>query len=1096
MPDITTIDLDGTSYSLNDVESRRLGSLMLKHTAQELTASQISQAFTNLGLKNSAGLSYELITTLTVQCPAGATVTAVKGVLSYTDVADDGSITFVLPNDNTSIGRWSVTISAEGHNSRSGTVQVSAIGEDANIALSWREATLTVTHPAGSSESTVLITCSNGVTNLRSYADSTTTSSEFQITAAGEWTVTATQGNIHSAVSTTVVIPADLNGTFTASLAWTDILLNVTHPRNATVSLVNANTGEIITGTTSSTVTRYYVPTGSYNFTASSAKHSSLSGSTSCSITNSTAYDYSIGTDWSDTIVTYTYPEGATTTLIADGTYEAVLLSYTSTSKTYSLRTAEVTYTFTATSTFHTAKQKNNYVSTLNNDIADSTLAWTDTILYIYHPSGATVRCVNTDTDTSVRCSTSGVMTTATITAAGTYSVTASATGHTSLTRSGIVVTSVEEDLTSVDVCDTRFTWNDTTITIYVPSEATSVTCINVDTEDEYTVTKTTSKVTVLVDKVGSYKFTIVSPLDSETERALHYNVTATRTVSSLNDTPTYPTQIAWTRILVKITRPDSGTVTCVSDTTGNSISTTVYSGDTSIVLAYLNENGDWTATATSTYHTSVSMAMTNINCQRTSAYVFNMGYWQDYLVKINHPSTATEATVSMSSTGAASDFELVESTATYHKYSLKVIGVTYTFLCSSSASPALHSAVSVGFAPTSYSFSGVYTDRTLSWTTIRVNMTVPKGASVTARYLNTSKTSTLYQSGTTTDVVVCFLGTNTWALMAWANAHTAFSAGLTITDEQVAGNTAVTYDFGLVYNSNDGYWHYASDGKISDSTVYVMYSPGVSISLVCGSYTNSYITNSGEASETYSGTSRLVVPYIGETTITVSFGSQSNSGTTTISQYGTIVNTSSTAIDLRFNVPTAYTELQYLSASGGGYVNTYLTFSSSMTISVNFSLTSGAIGGTYSEVSSGYGDPTVWLAFPAIVNGSCGNYVGDTTPVSSAARSGTNTVSGSQLGAYGYGYICRNLGYSLPTIYLFALNEIYESGSTWVSGRATNYATGRIYWALFQTGSTVTAAYVAAKRNSDNALGFYDVQNYQFRQGSGLTAGPAGSSL
>ena len=92
------------------------GSYSVKATLNGITSNTETVVISSNGESKSVQLKY---ITLTVTCPAGSSVSVVKGDFTYTATATSGTASFYLPE----IGEWSVTISLNGQSS-SGTVNV------------------------------------------------------------------------------------------------------------------------------------------------------------------------------------------------------------------------------------------------------------------------------------------------------------------------------------------------------------------------------------------------------------------------------------------------------------------------------------------------------------------------------------------------------------------------------------------------------------------------------------------------------------------------------------------------------------------------------------------------------------------------------------------------------------------------------------------------------------------------------------------------------------------------------------------------------------------------------------------------------------
>ena len=92
------------------------GSYSVKATLNGITSNTETVVISSNGESKSVQLKY---ITLTVTCPAGSSVSVVKGDFTYTATATSGTASFYLPE----IGEWNVNISLNGQSS-SGTVNV------------------------------------------------------------------------------------------------------------------------------------------------------------------------------------------------------------------------------------------------------------------------------------------------------------------------------------------------------------------------------------------------------------------------------------------------------------------------------------------------------------------------------------------------------------------------------------------------------------------------------------------------------------------------------------------------------------------------------------------------------------------------------------------------------------------------------------------------------------------------------------------------------------------------------------------------------------------------------------------------------------
>ena len=132
-------------------------------------ASTADEARINLGIGGS---------TLYVNAPAGVTVTATNGETTYTRTVDtDGLAIF----ESLAVGTWTVQIT-DGVDTSTRTVVVKP---DYSVTMSFFEATINITYPAGST-----CTCTDGTTTLT--APDTSGTWACIVPNAGTWTVSCT----------------------------------------------------------------------------------------------------------------------------------------------------------------------------------------------------------------------------------------------------------------------------------------------------------------------------------------------------------------------------------------------------------------------------------------------------------------------------------------------------------------------------------------------------------------------------------------------------------------------------------------------------------------------------------------------------------------------------------------------------------------------------------------------------------------------------------------------------------------------------------------------------------------------------------------
>lgn len=160
-----------------------------------------------------------IFASIAVTYPSESTCTCTNGTKTLTLKDKTGHGIFNVPT----LGTWTVT-ATDGTHTASKSIDITYQGQNTAITLSYINASITVNYPKGFS-----CTCSDGSTTLTAPATSgdkfVLTSYTFEITNAGSWTVTATNGDwIESAIidiNTTGQIP---NLTF----EYVDAYINVT----------------------------------------------------------------------------------------------------------------------------------------------------------------------------------------------------------------------------------------------------------------------------------------------------------------------------------------------------------------------------------------------------------------------------------------------------------------------------------------------------------------------------------------------------------------------------------------------------------------------------------------------------------------------------------------------------------------------------------------------------------------------------------------------------------------------------------------------------------------------------------------------------
>lgn len=118
--------------------------------------------------------------TLNITYPAASVCTAKNETVTFTAPNTTGAWSCPVHNN----GTWTVSCT-DGSQSKTANVNISTDGETKSVALSYFSATVSITYPAGST-----CTATSGSTTLK--APNTNGSWSFTVTAAGTWTVEAT----------------------------------------------------------------------------------------------------------------------------------------------------------------------------------------------------------------------------------------------------------------------------------------------------------------------------------------------------------------------------------------------------------------------------------------------------------------------------------------------------------------------------------------------------------------------------------------------------------------------------------------------------------------------------------------------------------------------------------------------------------------------------------------------------------------------------------------------------------------------------------------------------------------------------------------
>ena len=795
MADITKINLGGTEYSLVDETSRDLGDKMVKYSAQELTSEQIDQVFTNWGMENMAGLIYDLHTSLYVNFPASwsydVTVTIVKrsnNEVTMTYVGRDGCHEFILPDSSDYINSdyWDVIISANGHNSRTGSIKTTSSGNSYYITVGWNNTTITVNHPVGTDSSPTIVRASGSRSYTNTVTDGETDQSVFnQITSGGAWTITVRQtcpslGNnilVHSEKSSIVYVDTALSEVSAVDVGdWEDVLVYFTYPKGATVQLQRAN-GFISDGTNTSSgnigISKYYVDSVipasgtsyKWRFTASHTKHSSLYwpvGSTSSYSTWGDIDKFSVepyvvtpGELWTDTKVSVSIPGASLSSSTrmyiwsGSGTYTGGGNITSGNYKKYNYVFTQdgAGYAFYPQSAYHTSYASNaddgsypvalfgatvsggTFSTTgisLQQAYNDVVLDYKDTYLDVTHPSGATVTINPSSYTTKTSLSTTStrfiIKRTSSQLNSTGYVVTAAASGHTSKTSNAVNVTSLNQDLSALSFTTT---WSDTTITVTVPKDVpvNNATCKRGTTA--YAVTRSGNNnvtATVRPNATGNYVFTIVAT-GHTTKSGSAINVT------SLNNTYLNAQTLLWDDVYWTINHPSNVTPTISPSATVKSTTSTQK------VYALNQASTSYTVSIVMTGHTTQSATKSSGDLQTVPAS--NTLSWIDTFWTVNHPSGATCSVTATSGTS----YTRTGNTNTTKTYKITGIASGGSIL-TVTASLTGHSNQSVSSDKIT-SIANVYASKTITWGDAYWTVTHPSGATMAISPSATQKSST-----------------------------------------------------------------------------------------------------------------------------------------------------------------------------------------------------------------------------------------------------------------------------------------------------------------------------------------------------------------
>lgn len=271
-----------------------------------------------------------------------------------------------------------------------------------------------------------------------------------------------------------------------------------------------------------------------------------------------------------------------------------------------------------------------------------------------------------------------------------------------------------------------------------------------------------------------------------------------------------------------------------------------------------------------------------------------------------------------------------------------------------------------------------------------------------------------------------------------------------------------------------------------------------LAVAVTNGTATSVTAAKSGvSVSLTYSGGIwSAELPSFGTWTVTITDGTHSNTATVSATQAGLY-----SATIYMPDVPSEYTQLEYIESTGTQYINTGLVISGGGQIKTKFAWPFGSqpaqnnavlglqVPSPYNNVLLRYQSPssneviyatyglTARTQFQAGLVYDIQALFDSTNKALTAIINGTMTqlTSGSRIIA------------SIP-LFLFALDN---------NGNAQNFSSIVMYTFEYTAANAAspTAKYVPAKRNSDSVLGMYDTATNTFKTNAGtgtFTAGPA----
>lgn len=754
--------------------------------------------------------------------------------------------------------------------------------------------------------------------------------------------------------------------------------------------------------------------------------------------------------------------------------------------------------------------------------------------LYVSCPFGSCTLTCTKDSQTYTATTTSGSYTFS-LDSTGTWTVTMSATNHVSVTKTAAVA-----QLGGSYYLDMG-EWAPTTITVSHPAGA-DLTMKNGSTYSyDYNTVSTTSTRYNDIQTVGNWTLTA-----SDTS-GYHQSMSSTINVSQIGVNMTDTSMsTTWSTVLVEVTHPSGATCTCKKSSTTISGTTSGYTS-----RFYVTSTGTWTITISATNHADISktVSVTNMNANGYSVEFDTT--WPPAILTVTHPSGADITCKS----GSSSVYGTTSGTSTVFEINTAGKTWTLTIIDYNSNHSNATATVSVPTLGSSYTASVSWIDTTITISSYPANSTLscsskPSGATVTKtdNKFKVNKTGSYTITATrdgfvANDYTVTISdfnstpsGSITWKQCSIKVNHpsgatvTCITKPSNATATKTAGTTQDVFKVNMIGDYSfriqaDGHTQFdvsaalvASNmgssktiGQTSwkDSTVTIKYSNGCAVAGLCGSSENAYvIVDSNSTSFTYNSykTVTYTLPELCSSSsnwVVMAYISDTDYYLTHVESYSSY--STSYSVDLSFELPYGYIICSEISASGGGYLDTGISFSDSYltynrTFEIKYKWSAGCLGGTYGPDGmddgllaipgyfSGYGYIFAFINASLTASASHGTSIITTVINDSNGYIKEGSTNKINLGSNaGYWYSEFVNGYSAPSIYLFALHSSGYSDYGVYSG---SNGTGTIYYfkVTNKSSGAVIANMVPAYQVSTQKYGLYNKTGNQFRPGNGIT--------